>query len=145
LWAGPNSKRRKYNYRASFVQGNARKTKENSLDFLGFLWSNRDFSMGYAESKSKKSPHAETRLPDCAPLKIPDAMSLPASPARGPRHVPQERRKLSHISIYSKIMQALIVLAVGRGERRIGKGRTAAKEGVLPRLSRPSTSSGANQ
>jgi len=43
--------RRKYNYRASFVQGNARKTKENSLDFLGFLWSNLDFSMGYDESK----------------------------------------------------------------------------------------------
>jgi hypothetical protein len=88
--------------------------------------------MGY-ESKSKKSPHAETRLPDCAPLKIPDAMSLPASPARGPRHVPQER-KLAHISIYSKKMQALIVLAVGRGERRIGKGRAAAKEGVMAGL-----------
>jgi hypothetical protein len=61
-------------------------------------------------------------------------MSLPASPARGPRHVPQERRKLSHISIYSKKMQALIVLAVGRGERRIGKGRAAAKEGVMAGL-----------
>jgi hypothetical protein len=51
LLAGPISKRRKYNYRASFVKGNARKTKENSLGFLGFFWSNRDFSMGYDESK----------------------------------------------------------------------------------------------
>jgi hypothetical protein len=51
LWAGPSSERRKYNYRASFVQENARKSKENSLDFLAFPWSNLDFSMGYDESK----------------------------------------------------------------------------------------------
>jgi hypothetical protein len=29
----------------------ARKCKENQGKFLGFLWSNRDFSMGYDESK----------------------------------------------------------------------------------------------
>ena len=94
--------------------------------------------MGYANpnQKNRRTLKLASRV---ALPKGPDAMSLPASPARGPRHVPQERRKLSHISIYSKKMQALIVLAVGRGERRIGKGRTAAKEGVLPGLSRPST------
>jgi hypothetical protein len=27
------------------------KSKENRLDFLGFLWPNQDFSMGYSESK----------------------------------------------------------------------------------------------
>jgi hypothetical protein len=47
----PSSKRRKYNFGASFVQANAGKTKEKFLDFLAFLWSNPDFSMGYDESK----------------------------------------------------------------------------------------------
>jgi hypothetical protein len=32
-------------------QINPRKSKEKGLDFLGFLWPNRDFSMGYGESK----------------------------------------------------------------------------------------------
>jgi hypothetical protein len=33
------------------MQANANKTKEKGLDFLGFLWPNSDFSMGYSESK----------------------------------------------------------------------------------------------
>jgi hypothetical protein len=33
------------------IQANPNKSKENSLDFLGFLWWNRGFSMGYGESK----------------------------------------------------------------------------------------------
>jgi hypothetical protein len=41
------------------VQGKASKTKEISLDFLGFLWPILDFSMGYEESKEEKSSHAE--------------------------------------------------------------------------------------
>jgi hypothetical protein len=32
------------------IQG---KTKEKGLDFLGFLWPNPAFSMGYGESKQK--------------------------------------------------------------------------------------------
>jgi hypothetical protein len=39
------------------VQGNARKSKEKSLHFLGFLWCNRDFSTGYS-GKKKKIPCA---------------------------------------------------------------------------------------
>jgi hypothetical protein len=38
---------------ASYVQINPRKTKENGLHFLGFLWRNLDFSMSYSESKEK--------------------------------------------------------------------------------------------
>ena len=36
---------------ANLIQAKPNKTKQKSLDFLGFLWSNRDFSMGYGESK----------------------------------------------------------------------------------------------
>jgi hypothetical protein len=39
---------------AKFVQGNPKnpnKSKEKSLDFLGFLWWNRGFLTGYGESK----------------------------------------------------------------------------------------------
>jgi hypothetical protein len=35
------------------VQENPRKTKEKRLDFLGFLWRNWDFSMGYREKNKK--------------------------------------------------------------------------------------------
>jgi hypothetical protein len=37
------------------MQGKPNKTKENCLDFLGFLWPNRDFSMCYSKSKIKNS------------------------------------------------------------------------------------------
>jgi hypothetical protein len=45
------SGRAKYNFTASSVQINPSKTKQKSLDFLGFRSPNRDFSMGYGESK----------------------------------------------------------------------------------------------
>jgi hypothetical protein len=38
------------------MQINPNKSKENSLDFLGFLWPNWGFSMGYGESKYKNFP-----------------------------------------------------------------------------------------
>jgi hypothetical protein len=37
--------------RSKFIQAKPNKTKQKSLDLLGFLWSNRGFSMGYGESK----------------------------------------------------------------------------------------------
>jgi hypothetical protein len=36
---------------AKTIQAKPNKTKQKSLDFLGFLWPNRAFSMGYGESK----------------------------------------------------------------------------------------------
>jgi hypothetical protein len=36
---------------AKFIQAKPNKTKQKSFDFLGFPWPNRDFSMGYGESK----------------------------------------------------------------------------------------------
>jgi hypothetical protein len=36
------------------VQGKANKTKQKSLDLLGFIWPNPDFSKGYGQ-KNKKS------------------------------------------------------------------------------------------
>jgi hypothetical protein len=35
------------------MQANPKESKEKGLDFLGFLWWNRDFSMGYGGSKQK--------------------------------------------------------------------------------------------
>jgi hypothetical protein len=43
--------RLRFNLSASWMQGKPRKTKEKSLHFLGFPWSNWDFSKGYGESK----------------------------------------------------------------------------------------------
>jgi hypothetical protein len=40
---------------AKLIQGKPNKSKEKSLDFLGFLWPNWAFSMGYGESKKKIS------------------------------------------------------------------------------------------
>jgi hypothetical protein len=44
----------------SSLQANLNKTKENCLDFLGFLGPNWDVSVGYAE-KTKKSASILTR------------------------------------------------------------------------------------
>jgi hypothetical protein len=46
-----------FNQGANSVQANPNKTKQKSLDFLGFIRPNRDFSMGY-ERKNKKNPLA---------------------------------------------------------------------------------------
>jgi hypothetical protein len=40
-----------FNLRANSIQINPNKSKQKSLDFLGFIRPNRDFSMGYGESK----------------------------------------------------------------------------------------------
>ena len=37
-------------------------SKENSLHFLGFLWPNQDFSMGYSEKNKKTSTGQNSRL-----------------------------------------------------------------------------------
>jgi hypothetical protein len=36
---------------AKLIQAKPNKTKQKSLDFLGFFWPIRGFSMGYGESK----------------------------------------------------------------------------------------------
>jgi hypothetical protein len=41
------------------MQGNP---KENSLHFLGFPWSNQDFSMGYSEKNRKNFRPPNSRL-----------------------------------------------------------------------------------
>jgi hypothetical protein len=51
-----------FNQRANSSQANPSKTKQNSLDFLGFIRPNRDLSMGY-ERKNKK---IDSRLKLCA-------------------------------------------------------------------------------
>jgi hypothetical protein len=43
-----------FNQRANSAQANPNKTKQKSLDFLGFIRPNRDFSKGY-EQKNKKN------------------------------------------------------------------------------------------
>jgi hypothetical protein len=42
---------RKYNLKANASQANPSKTKQKSLDLLGFIRPNQDFSRGYSESK----------------------------------------------------------------------------------------------
>jgi hypothetical protein len=44
---------RGFNQGANSSQANPNKTKQKSLDFLGFIRPNRDFSMGY-DGKNKK-------------------------------------------------------------------------------------------
>jgi hypothetical protein len=42
---------REYSQRASFAQASPNNSKQKSLDLLGFIRPNRDFSMTYSESK----------------------------------------------------------------------------------------------
>jgi hypothetical protein len=51
----------RFNRRANSFQINPNKTKQKSLDFLGLIGPNRDFSMGY-EQKNKKNRLALMRL-----------------------------------------------------------------------------------
>jgi hypothetical protein len=46
-----SAERRRFNQHAKSVQINPNKTKQKSLDLLGFIRPNRDFSKGYGESK----------------------------------------------------------------------------------------------
>jgi hypothetical protein len=57
----PLQEARGFNQGANSVQTNPNKTKQKSLDFLGFIRPNRDFSKGY-ERKSKKN---STRVSGC--------------------------------------------------------------------------------
>jgi hypothetical protein len=52
---------------------NPNKTKQKSLDFLGFIFPNRDFSKGYSDSRQKirrprRSPAPATALAIPAPI-----------------------------------------------------------------------------
>jgi hypothetical protein len=66
------------------IQDNASKTKEICLDFLGFLWWNLDFSMGYEGKNKKKLSPASTRVSGCGQnastpifLSSPSGLALP--------------------------------------------------------------------
>jgi hypothetical protein len=51
-WFEPRGfRRRRFNLDASSDQANPNKTKQNCLDFLGFIRPNRDFSKGYGQKK----------------------------------------------------------------------------------------------
>jgi hypothetical protein len=80
---------RKCNSAASSVQANPNKTKQNCLDFLGFIRPNRDFSKGY-EQKNKKN-----RLASQVVFKT--SQTLPHSIRRTP--VGQGRRQ-TRVSIW---------------------------------------------
>jgi hypothetical protein len=99
-----------YNRRASSVQTNPNKTKQKSLDFLGFVRPNRDFSKGY-ERKIKK---IDSRLRLCAkrlkPLHM--LLSIPRSLSSldaggGPRSGHQKIVVL--ISVNGKLFRWLLV------------------------------------
>jgi hypothetical protein len=70
------------------VQGNPRKTKEKSLDFLGLLWSNRDFSTGYDESKQKNRRTLKLASRIVLLLKSLDVPYFACVSGRGPRYIP---------------------------------------------------------
>jgi hypothetical protein len=52
--SGESTRRPGFKQRANSLQAKPNKTKQNCLDFLGFIRPNRDFSMGY-EQKNKKN------------------------------------------------------------------------------------------
>src|ERR1700722_10488570 len=79
---------------------NPRKTKQKGLHFLGFLWWNRDFSMGYSESKQKNllvqvftKLRRNTRFPFVAQTRL-----APGSPG--------SKKTIAHILIFDKTMRA---------------------------------------
>jgi hypothetical protein len=52
----------RHNLRASYLQVKPRKNKEKGLDFLGFPWPNRGFSMGYREKNKKNLAALNSRV-----------------------------------------------------------------------------------
>jgi hypothetical protein len=58
------------------IQDNPSKTKENCLNFLGFLWWNWVFSMGYEGKNKKMLPGLNSRRRLCAGRSTPIFLSF---------------------------------------------------------------------
>jgi hypothetical protein len=87
---------RKCNLKARSVQANPNKTKQKSLDLLGFIRPNRDFSMGY-EQKNKK---IDSRLKLYAKRLNPPRHSLPRFRGLWPSPYPDKGNYIAHRSIF---------------------------------------------
>ena len=96
------------------MQANPRKTKEKSLDFVGFLWWNWGFSIGY-DRKNKKILSILTRVPGCVrkPSRLvhPPVLALPIRSG--------QRKKLYHKFwiLKSNCMRKIAPATAGRGAR----------------------------
>ena len=125
----PSSRRRRYNLGSSFVQGNARKTKESSLDFLAFPWSNRDFQwvMTNPNKKNRGALNSPPRL--CSP--------------RDPRRQVCLLLRLGVRVIFRQREYIIIYFYLYKENAGLGEGPAATKEGVMAGLSRLSTWFGA--
>src|ERR1700728_1296723 len=78
----------------------ANKSKEKSLHFLGFLWPNRAFSMGYGESKQKNLFPCHT----VAQRSQSRVWLLPRPLGRHVRLHLSNRKRLAHIQFFRKQM-----------------------------------------
>jgi hypothetical protein len=74
--------RRGFNQSAHSVQAKPNKTKQKSLDFLGFIRPNRGFSMGYDEKNKKKRLASQVvcKTSQTHPAVLPPAPSAMARP-----------------------------------------------------------------
>jgi hypothetical protein len=93
-----------FNQSGNSLQANPNKSKQKSLDFLGFIRPNRDFSMGY-EQKNKK---IDSRLRLCAKRlrSIPTSLLFPLAPTarlsdsgtgKSIAHLSGFRKKIHHL------------------------------------------------
>jgi hypothetical protein len=76
------------------------KTKQKSLDFLGFIRPNRDFSMGYGESSKKSSGGVSRDVQNVLTARSPSFSLTPRRP--NPESRRRVERDMAWISIFSK-------------------------------------------
>jgi hypothetical protein len=92
-----------FNQSGNSAQANPNKTKQKSLDFLGFIRPNRDFSMGYGQ-KNKKNRLASQVV--CETSQAPSHFFLARSRQRraGRGFDPEHSKTVSLTSILCKTM-----------------------------------------
>jgi hypothetical protein len=96
------------------LQANPNKTKQKSLDLLGFIWPIRDLSVGYA-AKNKKNPGSRLRL--CAErLKQADLSQTSFPFVLGPPGCSQGSAtdNRNYLALFSDFCKSICELALAR-------------------------------
>jgi hypothetical protein len=101
--------RRGFNQSAHSVQAKPNKTKQESLDFLGFIRPNRDFSMGYDEKNNKK------RLPSQVVFKTSQVHRIVPSP-----------RALGHGGARARTLDGNIIALASDKHKQLFRGGSPA-------------------
>jgi hypothetical protein len=130
-----------FKQRANSFQTKPNKTKQNGLDFLGFIRPKRDFPMGYGR-KNKKN-----RLASQVVCETSQRTPLPLQPnafSKGPGLIRRLGKGIARIFDFRNKMHVLAASAVGGGSRRCGMASSGARPLQRHRAA-PARRAGANR